>query len=286
MRLGMSGGFLPSRMDEFTPETAQRIKELGFSGCFTRFTDDPFEVQPATAHRVRDILADHGLTVYQATARRPPLHHPDESVRRESVRTQTACIRLHKHLGAYESHTQPGSLNPKGAWTPHPYNWTQQAKDQLIKSLRELAPVAEDCGVYVAMEGHVIVTLNSAQTTVDVLHAVGSEYVRYCWDAVNWITLDTIYDTTTAIHQMADVLGTLPVSAHAKDVVVEDRLVTHISEVPAGLGLLDFDAFMTRLEAIDPDLPLVVEHCTADELPRISDFLHSKAVELGIQVRG
>jgi sugar phosphate isomerase/epimerase len=285
MRLGMSGAFLPSKMDEFSAETAKRIKDLRFSGCFTRFTDDPFELQPAKAHRVRDILADHGLSLYQSIVRRPPLHHPDESVRKESVKTLAAVLRMNKELGARESHTAPGSLNPKGAWTPHPYNWTEQAKDQLIKSLRELAPVAEDCGVYVGMEGHVIVTLNSAQTMADVLNAVGSKWIRCAWDAVNWITLDTIYDTTTAVQRMGDALGTLPVSAHAKDVVIEDRLVTHISEVPAGLGLLDYDVFMTRLEAIDPDLPLVVEHCTADELPRIGDFLHSKAADLGITIR-
>ncbi len=285
MRLGMSGAFLPSRMDDFTPETARRIRELGFSGCFTRFTDDPFDTPPAKAHRVRDLLAGHGLSLYQAIARRPPLHHPDESVRRESVRILSAAIRLHKELGARESHTAPGSLNPKGAWTPHPYNWTPQAKEQLIKSLREVAPVAEDCGVYVGMEGHVIVTLNSAETMAEVLHAVGSERVRCAWDAVNWTTLETIYDTGRAIARMGEALGTLPISAHAKDVIIEDRLVTHISEVPAGLGLLDWDVFLPRLEALDPDLPLVVEHCTSDELPRISEFLHAKAADLGIAIR-
>jgi len=111
----MSGAFLPSKMDEFSAETARRIKELGFSGCFTRFTDDPFEMQPAKAHRVRDILADHGLALYQSICRRPPLHHPDESVRQESVKILSAVIRMNKELGARESHTAPGSLNPKGA---------------------------------------------------------------------------------------------------------------------------------------------------------------------------
>ena len=286
MRLGMSGTFLPSRMDEFSEETARRIKELGFSGCFTRFTDDPFETPPAKAHRVRDILADHGLEMYEAIGYRPPLHHPDESVRRRAVEILSAALRLHKELRARQTHTGPGSLNPKGAWTPHPYNWTAQAKDQLIKSLREVAPVAEDCGVYVGMEGHVVVTLNSAETMADVLNAVASPRVRCALDVVNWITIDTIYETGRAINRMADVLGNLPVSAHAKDVIIEDRLVTHITEVPAGLGLLDWDVFLPRLEAIDRDLPLVVEHCTADELPRISDFLHNKAADLGIQIRG
>ncbi len=286
MRIGMSGAFLPARMDDFTAETARRIRALGYSGCFTRFTDDPFETPVAKAHRVRDLLADHGLQMYQAIGYRPPLHHPDETVRRQAVRVLTAAIKLHKELGARETHTGPGSLNPRSAWGPHPYNWTSQAKEQLIKSLREVAPVAEDCGVYVGLEGHVLVTLNSAETMREVLQAVGSPRVRCAFDAVNWITLDTIYDTGRAINRMADALEGLAISAHAKDVMIEDRLVTHLSECPAGTGLLDYDVLLRRLEAMDPELPLVVEHCTSEDLPRISEFLHARCAELGITVVG
>lgn len=286
MRLGMSGTFLPSRMDGFTVETAKRIRELGFSGCFTRFTDDPFTTPPATAHRLRDLMADHGLVMYQAIAYRPPLIHPDETVRAQAVRTLSAAVRLHKELGARGAHTGPGSLNTRGAWFPHPYNWTTQAKDQLVKSLREVAPVAEECGVFVGMEGHVLVTLDSAESMAEVLRAVNSPMIRCDLDVVNWITHQTIYDTTTAINQMMDTLGDLVNGAHAKDIVIEDRLVLHITECAAGTGLLDFDTLMPRLEALDPEMPLVVEHCTGEELPQISEFLHGKARELGIAIRG
>ncbi|MGH2369700.1 MAG: sugar phosphate isomerase/epimerase family protein [Chloroflexota bacterium] len=284
MRFGMSGAFLPAKMDDFTEQTARRIRDLGFSGCFTRFTDDPFETPPARAHRVRDLLADHGLRMYQAIGYRPPLIHPDETVRRQAAQTLAGAVRLTKELGCRGTHTGPGSLNPRGAWFPHPYNRTAQAKDQLIKSLREVAPVAEDRGVYVGMEGHVLVTLNSAATMAEVLRAVDSPMVRCDLDPVNWITLDTVYDTTSAINHMADTLGDLAIGGHAKDVIVEDRLVTHLSEVDAGLGLLDYDTLLRRVEALSPEFPLVVEHCTSESLPRISEFLHAKAAELGIRV--
>jgi sugar phosphate isomerase/epimerase len=281
----MSGAFLPARMDDFTEETARRIRDLRFSGCFTRFTDDPFETPPVKAHRVRDILAGHGLRMYQAIGYRPPLIHPDESVRQQAVRVLSAAVRLTKELGCRGTHTGPGSLNPHGAWSPHPYNWTPQAKDQLIKSLREVAPVAEDCGTFLGMEGHVLVTLDSAETMAEVLRAVDSPMVRCDLDPVNWITRETVYDTGPAIAHMVDTLDGLIIGGHAKDVMIENRLVLHISECPAGTGLLDYDTFLRRIEALNPDFPLVVEHCTSEQLPRISDFLHAKAAELGIQVR-
>ncbi|HEX2033350.1 MAG TPA: sugar phosphate isomerase/epimerase family protein [Chloroflexota bacterium] len=284
MRFGMSGAFLPARMDDFTAETAQRIRDLGFSGCFTRFTDDPFETPPAKAHRVRDLLAEYGLRMYQAIGYRPPLIHPDEAVRREAVKVLSAAVRLTKELGCRGTHTGPGSLSPRGAWSPHPYNWTAQAKDQLIKSLREVAPVAEECGVYLGMEGHVLVTLNSAATMAEVLGAVDSPMVRCDLDPVNWITHETVYHTGPAVEAMADTLQGFIIGGHAKDVTIEDRLVIHVSECAAGTGLLDYETFLRRIEALDPEFPLVVEHCTSEELPRISEFLHHKAAALGIEV--
>lgn len=285
MRFGMSGAFLPSSMDDFTPEMAVRIRDLGYSGCFTRFTDDPFTTAPARANRVRDLLADHGLRMYQAIGYRPPLIHPDETVRAQASRTLAAAVRLTKELGCRGTHTGPGSLNPRGAWFPHPYNWTQQARDQLVKSLREVAPVAEECETFIGMEGHLLVTLDSAETMAEVLRAVDSPFVRCDLDPVNWMTRETVYNSGPAIEHMADVLAEFIIGGHAKDVQIEDRLVLHLSECAAGTGLLDWDAFLPRIEALDPEAPLVVEHCTTEELGPISEFLHAKAAELGITVR-
>jgi len=284
MRLGMSGAFLPTRMDDFSEATCRRIKELGFSGCFTRFVDDPFETPAAKAHRVRDLMREQGVAMYQAIGYRPPLHHPDERVRAEAVKVLQAAVRLNEALGARGTHTGPGSLNPKGAWYPHPYNWSQQAKDQLIKSLREVAPVAEECEIYIGMEGHVLVTVNSAETMREVLAAVDSPRVKCDLDPVNWITLETVYDTGSAIKEMARTLEGFIIGGHSKDVIVENKLVTHVSECATGTGLLDDDVFLPLMESMDASFPLVVEHCSEEDLPRISAYLHGKCEDLGIRI--
>ena len=284
MRLGMSGAFLPTKIDDFTAETCRRIRELGFSGCFTRFTDNPLQTPHAQVHRVRDLMQDEGVQMYQAIGYRPPLHHPDDTIRKEAVKLLGAAVRLNAALGARGTHTGPGSLNPKGAWFPHPYNWTQQAKDQLIKSLREVAPVVEDAGIYIGMEGHVLVTLNSAETMREVLAAVDSPMVKCDLDPVNWITLETVYDTGPAVREMARALEGFIIGGHSKDVMIEDKLVTHISECPTGLGLLDYDAFLPLIESIDTEFPLLVEHCSTEDLPRISAYLHAKCADLGIPI--
>ena len=94
------------------------------------------------------------------------------------------------------------------------------------------------------MEGHILVTLDSAETMRDVLDEVNSPAIRCDLDPVNWLTLHTVFRSGPAIDRMVDVLGSRIFNAHAKDVVVEKRLSLHINEVPAGQGILDWERFM------------------------------------------
>lgn len=295
MRFGVSGDLFPHHVDEFTPAMAARTRELGFSGIFTRFDqDDPFQTTEAQCRRVRSILADYGLTMVQAIGHRPPLIHPDETVRQPAVKTLQAALRIAGWLGSQSCHTGPGSLAQigvrrsdwGGAWDPHGGNWDPICREQLIKSLREVAPAAEEVGVFLGMEGHVLVTLNSAELTGAVLDEVGSPAIRCDLDPVNWLTLDTVFRSGPAIDHMCDVLGTHILNAHAKDIVVEKKLSLHLDERPAGQGILDWERFMRRVEAIGPERFLVVEHAAVEELPVVKAFLDRKAGDLGIRVLG
>src|SRR5262245_21592183 len=68
VRFGMSGWCLPADMDAVTPEMCERVRALGFSGIFTRFrANDPHSTPAARTHRLRDVLADNGVQLFQAT---------------------------------------------------------------------------------------------------------------------------------------------------------------------------------------------------------------------------
>jgi len=285
MRFGMSGGFLPADMERVTPEICRRVRALGFSGIFTRFAaNDPHTTPVARAHRLRDLLADHGVRLFQATGYWQNLVTPDEARRAEAVRTLRAALRLAGEMGARGIDTGPGSMSPDGPWFPHPDNWTAGARRQLVKSLKECAKAAEDAQVYLSLEGHQLVTLESAEVTRDILDAVDSPWVRSDYDSANWITRETVYRTTDAINHHFDVLGRHIVSCHAKDIWIENRLCLHLQDGCPGKGTLDFHTLFRRMEALDPDYPVIVEGASADELPAVGALFHRIAGELGIQV--
>jgi sugar phosphate isomerase/epimerase len=285
MRFGMSGCFLPADMRDLTPEMCRRVRELGFSGIFTRFrANDPHDTPAYVAHQCRDLLRGEGVRLFQVTGYWQNLVTMDEDVRAQSVGTLQAALRLAKELGARGIDTGPGSMNSDGPWFPHPGNWMIDARRQLIKSLQECAPVAEDCGVYLSLEGHQLVTLESAEVTREVLDEVGSPWVRSDFDSANWITRETVFTTGPALGHMFDMLGEHIVSCHAKDVWIENKLALHLQDGCPGKGLMDFATLFARMERLNPDYPVIAEGNSTEELPFVSELFHRTAKELGIRV--
>jgi len=285
MRLGLNGCYLPADMREVTPALCQRVRADGFSGIFTRFrANDPRDTPRHEAERVRAVMADHGLRMYQSTGFWQNLVHPDESQRAEGVRTLQAALRLAGWLGSRAIDTGPGSMSPRGPWFPHPYNWTAAARRQLIRSLRECAPAAQDAGVLLSMEGHQLVTLESAEVTAEILNAVDSPWVTCDYDSANWITLKEAWDTTAAVERHFDVLGEHITSCHAKDVWVEDRLSVHVQDGCPGKGNMDFRTVLRRMHELSPDLPVLPEGCTSEEIPQVVALFRGLAAEMEIPI--
>ena len=285
MRFGMSGCFLPADMNDLSPAMCRRVRELGFSGIYTRFrANDPHTTSKHQAQQVRDLLSDQGIRMYQATGYWQNLVTPNETVRQESVRTLQAALRLAAWMGARGIDTGPGSMNPAGPWFPHPDNWTASAEAQLIRSLKECAATAEDVGVYLSVECHQLVTLRSPEVALAILDAVDSHWVRCDYDSANWITLETVYDTASALNHHFDLLGRQIVSCHAKDIWIENRLALHLQDGCPGKGTMDFKTLFRRMEALSPDYPVISEGNSTAELPEVSRLFHDTAAQLGIRV--
>ena len=285
MRLGMCGAFLPDDMDDLTPEMCKHVREMGYSGIFTRFKkNDPHTTPRAKADRVRKLLADENLRLYQVTGYWQNLVTTDETARAEAVRTVRAALQLANWLGARGIDTGPGSMSPDGPWFPHKDNWTETSRKQLTKSLKECAKVAEDTDVYLSMEGHQLVTLESAEVTAAILDEVNSPRVTSDYDSANWITREHVFDTGNAVKHHFKVLGKHIISCHAKDIWIENRLALHLQDGCPGKGLMDFHTLFTQMESLSPDYPVIVEGATSEEMPEVGRLFHQIAKELNIRV--
>ena len=264
------------------PAGAGRRVQRGVHPHFA--ANDPGTTTRTEARRLRTLLADEGVRLFQATGYWQNMITPDAAVRRRAVRTIQRALQLAGWMGARGVDTGPGSMNPAGLWYPHPANFTASAQDRLIDTLRECAKAAEDAGVFLSVECHQLVTLRTQKIAREVLDAVGSPWVRCDYDSANWIDLSTLYDTGAAISAHFDLLGGHIVSCHAKDIWAENKLALHSRDGCPGKGQMDFATLFRCMEALSADYPVIAEGNSSRELPAVGQLFHATAQALGIRV--
>jgi len=281
MQLAVSGEIVPRDLAAVDDTVAAKIAELGFRGVGAHFLGDPETLPRASLRRARQIFADRGLQIVQLSGWHPLLVHADAAVRRAGVRTLQHALRAAADCGAHMVISGPGSLNPRGHWWPHPDNHTPSAEDALVASLAEVVAACEEYGVPIALECHVTSTLDTPTRVRRVVERVASPWIKVSLDPVNFIAdLQTLYNTSSLLNQLFDLLGPYIIAAHIKDAYAENRLVVHISETVPGTGLLDFDTFFQRFEALLPDGYAIIEHLPESQIALAHAFVAGKLAEL------
>jgi len=177
------------------------------------------------------VLADHGLSIVQATGYNPQLTHPDESVLAAELDRLRAAFDTARLPGAEMIISGCGSRHRTAFYGPHTENHLRSTRERLISSLRRVAPWARDAEVLLALECHVTTALDTPEHIREVVQAVDSAWVRVNFDPVNLLgDFGKVWDNATEMRQMWQTLGgCYAKSAHIKDVRADPNLVVHIS---------------------------------------------------------
>jgi sugar phosphate isomerase/epimerase len=260
-----------------------RAAALGF-GTLNLRVADPDSGSGEDIHRTRQLFADHGLVVGQTVGEYGgDLVSPDTSRREATIAFVERMCDLTSRLGSPNTYLRPGSLNPAGAWTPHPGNRSSMVFDRLVDSTRRICRTAESVGVLVAVEAGVVSPLHSPGRVQEFLDAVGSPALGFNQDPVNLVgTLEDAWDTTRLVNECFDVLGARTIGAHAKDIRLVDGLLPVFEETEIGAGLIDHVTFLRRMQESAPDAHVLIEHLPQDRFPAAVQALTAFAVEAGV----
>jgi L-ribulose-5-phosphate 3-epimerase len=283
MRLGIAG-LLPGTIDELNTATARQVREMGFSGVAWNSRIPLATITPDRAREIGRIFADEGVDLVELGQYQTTLVDADASVRRQNVDNLRHALRISRALGCPAVITGAGSLNPKGQWFAHPENHGLAARERLVMGLREATRAAEDEGVILALECHTTTALKDAPTTRAIVEQVDSRALKVHLDPVNWITFDNVFNNGVAIESMFEALGQYLYGAHSKGVLLEDRLIVHLSETVTGAAddLLDHATFLKQLAALPGDPYLVIEHLPVEAMPAARDHVLAVARSVGL----
>jgi len=282
MLLGVTG-MVPDDWTAVSGDAVARVSELGF-GTFRLRVKDPANVKQRDVDRVRSTIRGAGLAVGQVSGHYPgSLISPDEAERAAAVKFVKRICNLCGRLGGANTYLRPGSLNPAGAWLPHPDNRTDEVFDRLVESTKDICRVAQNEGVRLAVEAGVVSPLHSAARTGDFFDAGGSKALGFNMDPVNYVgDLGDAFDSKSMMDRWFDRLGAVTVGAHAKDFRVIEGLLPHFEEAPIGTGMLDQEHYLRCLQKACPDVHVLIEHLADEAIPAATDAFRACAERAGV----
>ncbi len=286
MRLGIVE-MMPGDFRTWTKDHPRAVRDLGFTGFgFHLDGETAFEITPDDCRRYHEFMAGEGLDLAQfAILYKECLFSPDTAERETVTRKINRGTEIAAALGAQAFLLRPGSLNPAGSWTPHRDNHLPKCRDLLIETLKPIAGKAEQEGVILAMETHVVSIMDPPEKCRDIVAAVGSEHLRLIMDAVNHFrSIQTVYNSSDFLNYIFDTMGPLAPVAHLKDLKVSPGLVVHIDQEVPGEGELDLALMLQRFDALFPDGYGLIEHLPREKVPVATANIRRVAAECGVDI--
>ena len=284
MLLGVAG-FVKGDWLGVNADQVKQVADNGFVSALLTISE-PSAGNDSDIGRVKTLYAEHGLIMPMTRGGYGGgLCSDDEDQRKWTVNFLQETIRLSARMGCPTTYFRPGSLNPNGAWLPHPENRSDATFDRLVDSAKQACAVADSEGIKLVVEAGVVCPLYTPQRVRDFFDAVSMPALGFNMDPVNLVgSLDIAYDTTSLINELVDLMSDEIVGCDAKDFTIIDALLPHFEEEVIGApnALLDNVTLLKRLQDAAPDIVVTVEHYPDEKIPAAAAGIRRAAELAGI----
>ncbi len=162
---------------------------------------------------------------------------------------------------------------------PFADNLSAETFDLIVATTQEIIDYVQPSHTYYTLEMMPWVFPDSPESYLKLIEAIDRPRFAVHLDPVNIINSPARYFSTgDLIRQCFDMLGSQIKSCHAKDIILSSDLTVHLDETRPGLGGLDYVSFLTELDKLPPDVPLMLEHLsTAKEYRLAAEYIRSVA---------
>ena len=208
---------------------------------------------------------------------------PDDTLRKQSIENCQQKLALAEAIGARCCVNVSGSRSDNWAG-PSANNYGEDTFDLIVESVRAIIDAVKPTRTSYALEMMPWAYPDSADSNLELIRAVDRPQLSVHFDPVNIINSPRRYYNNAQLIQDCFVkLGPYIKSCHAKDILLHNKLTVHLDEVRPGLGNLDYNIFLTELNKLPSDTPLMIEHLKGEEeYAQAAEHIRSVAKQNGI----
>ncbi|MCR5252009.1 MAG: sugar phosphate isomerase/epimerase [Lachnospiraceae bacterium] len=257
MRLGTSS---PLR-HESPEEWVEKQRELGCTTVvFPVQSNEP--EQKILAYK--EAAEKGGLSIAEVGIWRNALA-ADEAERRANMDYCVEQLRLADFLHARCAVNVAGAFGP--VWDGgYRENFTKEARDKTVAMVREIIDRADVHDTYFTLEPMPWMIPTGPKEYLELLEAVDRDRFAVHMDIINMInSAERYFHPEEFTDECAELLGKRIRSCHIKDVHLDPRYTLRLEECGPGEGEFPLRHYVSAMNAIDPDMPVILEHLHTDE---------------------
>jgi sugar phosphate isomerase/epimerase len=272
MRLGSP---LPQTWDS-PEEWVQTLRAHGLRAAY--WPEDADETYAEAARAAEIVIAEIGAWQVNPISR-------DDAERARAIAYCQQRLELAERVGARCCVNVAGSRGE--AWdAPHPDNLSADTFALIVDSVREIVDAVQPSRTVYTLEPMPFTLPDSAESYLELLRAIDRPAFGVHLDPVNLINSPAkFYANGPFLREVFAQLGPHIKSVHAKDIVLEPTLTVRLTEVRPGLGVLDYRTFLTEMERLDLDTPILVEHLgSAEEYAAAVAHIRDVAASMGLSL--
>jgi sugar phosphate isomerase/epimerase len=211
---------------------------------------------------------------------------PDETVRRAHLAYAAEKLAVADAVGAKCAVSYIGSYKAGTDYAPAAENLEQEAFDAAVETTRYLLDLVKPKRAKFALEMMQYALPDSVDSYVELIKAVDRPMFAAHFDPVNFVMTPRVYWNTGAlIRECFDKLGQWLVSCHAKDIILHHQAALHFDEIIIGQGVLDYGTYLSQLDRMPYEVPLMLEHLNGDEYAVARDEVFAVGDKVGVAFR-
>ena len=201
--------------------------------------------------------------------------------RTKNLQTITEGLALADELDARCCVDIAGSFSTESWFGPHPKNVSDEFFHLAVENARKIIDAVKPKRTKFAYEMMGWAMPDTADSYLRLIKAIDRPGFGVHVDICNMINSpDKFWNTTRLINETFDKLGSMIVSAHAKDLKWMLAMNVHFAECVIGEGEVDFGTYLNRLASLPHDVPLMIEHMnSAEEYERCKEHLFKVGAE-------
>lgn len=264
------------------PEDPQALvtyhQQNGFSAAYMKRIDDKVKREEIVA-----AYADANIMLAEFGAYGINILETDDRLRQKNF--DEICDRLAyaDEVGVRCCVIHGGSYETGGWGKPNPENFSEKAFEDTVEAVQTIVDKVQPTHAKLVMETEKYVFPDDPDIYLRLIEAIDREGFGVHLDPINIVSSPKLlYINGELIKDCFAKLGPHIVSCHSKDVTTIDHYPYHITESYTGDGQLDYDVYLSELAKLDDDVPMMIEHLNAEQLPLARDFLQQKADALGL----